>query len=114
MEEETREGQEGMTLESFVKIHKDDAPMRTLDLLIDTTELLANARVNRMDAGWRGNNGDAAYYDHECQHMMNRICWIRDRLARDLKRLEEYDAASIGEVERQDILNCVAYVLQKT
>ena len=114
MEEEAREKEKGMTFESFTDIHRDDTPLQKLALLVDTSEMLANDRVNRMEAYYRGNNADSEYYARECGHMKKREPWVFEELAKDLKRLEEYDASSISKEEKQDILNCVAYVLQKT
>ena len=103
-----------MTFESFTDIHRDDTPLQKLALMIDTSEMLANNRLNRMEAYYRRNNADAEYYDRECCHMRKREGWIYNELAKDLKRLEEYDASSISKEEKQDILNCVAYVMTKT
>lgn len=103
-----------MTFESFTDIHRDDTPLQKLTLLVDTSEMLANNRVNRMEAYYRRNNADAEYYDRECGHMKKREKWVYEELAKDLERLEEYDASSISKEEKQDILNCVAYVMQRT
>lgn len=70
-----------MTFDEFVGIHKDDSLKEKLALLVDTMELVGNARVNRQDAVFRQNDYDAEYYQREYDAMEERTKWIYQELS---------------------------------
>lgn len=77
-----------MTNEAYFEVHENDTPLQLLSALIETESNRRSDAVQLNDAKWRRNDEEAAYWDSEGKHMLNRAFWVYNKLCRVLTVLE--------------------------
>lgn len=77
-----------MTLDEFKDVYSGKTPVEKLRLMVDQFDNWRNDTKHRVDANWRGNFDEAAYYASECEAMKDRVKWLYDEISNVLKAQE--------------------------